>query len=197
MYSYFFYIIEEFFFIKDIIIIMRKMFQPEKLHWDDIESELLEGFSYINHIQSMKERIMHQSNYKAYKPDMKIINKIKSILDSKESSMKILTLGATWCKTCANVKPTLIKIVEVIDSPKLRIFLLGGVKTTMNSTEEDYSWAQKSPSEFHNPKFAVNQIPIVYFFDESGRCITRIEKYPKDVQLFEEAILEIAQNFLI
>lgn len=174
---------------------MRKMFQPEKLHWDDIESELLEGFSYINHIQSMKERIMHQSNYKAYKPDMEIINKIKSILDSKERSIKILTLGATWCKTCANVKPTLIKIVEAIDSPNLRIFLLGGVKTTMKSTEEDYSWAQKSPPEFHNPKFAVNQIPMVYFFDDSGQCLTRIEKYPKDVQLFEEAILNIAQNF--
>lgn len=179
----------------EIIIIVRVMFRPEQLHWDDIESDLIEGYAYINHIKSVKERIMHQSNYKAYKPNIELIKRLKSVLDKGTHSLRILTLGATWCKTCADVKPTLIKIVEAVNSPKLRIFLLGGVKTTMESTEEDYSWAQKSPPEFHNPKFAVNQIPLVFFFNDSGHCVTRIEKYPKDVELFEEAILKVFQTY--
>jgi len=110
--------------------------------------------------------------------------------------MTILTLGATWCNTCADVKPSLIRIIEAVNSPQLRIFLLGGVKTTMDSTENSYKWAKKSPPEFNNLKFMVNQIPIVYFFDESGRCLSRIEKYPRNSISFEEAILNIAKRYL-
>lgn len=173
------------------------MFRPENLHWIDIESELLEGYTYIDHIQSKREKIMHRSNYKAYKPDLGLIEDIQSILTQTNHSMRILTLGASWCNTCADVKPTLIKIVEAVSSPKLRIFLLGGVKTTMLSTDEEYSWAQKSPPEFNNPKFAVDQIPLVYFFDESGQCLTRVEKYPRDAVLFEEVISQILKNFYL
>jgi len=176
---------------------MSIIFQPDQLHWDDIESDLFEGYEYIDHIQSKRERIMHSSNYKAYKLNMKLINELKTFFDNSSQTMKILTLGATWCQTCADVKPSLIKIVEAVDSKNLKIFLIGGVKTTMQSTEEDYAWAQKSPPEFHNPKFAVNQIPLVYFFDKSGTCLTRIEKYPKNGLSFEEAILEIARETLI
>jgi len=172
------------------------MFDPTDLHWDDIESELLEGKAYINHISSRKEKIMHQSNYKAYSPQEEFIQALKTFFTNKDKAMRILTLGATWCKTCADVKPTIIRIVEAVDSPKLRVFLLGGVKTTMQSTDDDYDWADRSPPEFHNPKFAVKQIPVVYFFNASGECITRIEKYPEDTDTYEETILKIAKNQL-
>ncbi|MBD3193656.1 MAG: hypothetical protein GF311_01480 [Candidatus Lokiarchaeota archaeon] len=173
------------------------MFNPKNLHWIDIESDYFEGIEYIDHIKSMKERIMHQSNYKAYKPDPKIVSELISFFKESSSKLKILTLGATWCKTCADVKPSYIKVVEAVDSPKLKVYLLGGVKTTMTSTDDDYSWAKKSPPEFHNPKFYVNQIPIAYYFNEKGDCLTRIEKYPKNGKTFEESILSIAQNYLI
>lgn len=172
------------------------MFNPGDLHWSDIESEPVEGKAYLDHISSMKERIMHQSNYKAYKPNSEIIRNLKAFFDKASAKMKIFTLGATWCKTCADVKPSLIKVVEAVDSPNLRIFLLGGVKTTMQSTDEEYEWSRNSPPEFQNPKFAANQIPLVYFFDESGQCLTRIEKYPNDGLSFEEAILKIAQKHI-
>lgn len=139
---------------------------------------------------------MHRSNYKAYNPDSKIIQKLQEFFKTVAHQLRILTLGATWCNTCAQVKPSLIKIVEAVASPKLRIFLLGGVKTTMSSTEEDYTWARKSPPEFHNPKFSVSQIPIAYFFNEKGDCLTRIEKYPKKHATYEEAILDIAHIYL-
>ncbi len=172
------------------------MFDPGQLSWQDIESVLLEGMEYINHIESKRERIIHKSNYKAYKPDSSIIQKLKEFLTITDKKMRILTLGATWCKTCADVKPSLIKIVENVNSPRLRIFLLGGVKTTMESKENYYFWAKKSPPEFHNRKFMVNQIPIVYFFDELGKCLTRIEKYPKNGLSFEKFILNIAKRYL-
>ncbi|TFF94219.1 MAG: hypothetical protein EU543_01805 [Promethearchaeota archaeon] len=172
------------------------MFKPDHLYWDDIESDLLEGFDYIDHIQSKREKIMHQSNYKAYKLNGSLINELKNFFNKSSQTLKILTLGATWCQTCADVKPSLIKIVEAVDSKNFRIFLLGGVKTKMQSTEESHTWAQKSPPEFHNPKFAVNQIPLVYFFDKSGICLTRIEKYPKNGLSFEELILEITRKYL-
>ncbi|MBD3214298.1 MAG: hypothetical protein GF311_16935 [Candidatus Lokiarchaeota archaeon] len=173
------------------------MFDPKNLQWDDIESDYFEGKAYIDHINSMKERIMHQSNYKAYKPDPEIIRELIVFFKESSSKLKILTLGATWCKTCADVKPSYIKVVEAVDSLKLKVYLLGGVKTTMTSTEDDYTWAQKSPPEFQNPKFFVNQIPIAYFFNHKGDCLTRIEKYPKNGNSFEESILEIAHNYLI
>jgi thiol-disulfide isomerase/thioredoxin len=140
---------------------------------------------------------MHRSNYKAYHPKKEVIQKLKTFFEDNPYSLRILTLGATWCKTCSNVKPSLIKIVEAVDSENLEIFLLGGVKTTMESSEEDYSWSQRSPPEFHNPKFVVNQIPMVYFFNEEGQCLSRIEKYPDNGLSFEEAILEIAQQHLL
>lgn len=173
------------------------MFNPEKLKWTDIESEPVEGKAYIDHIGTMKERIMHQSNYKAYNPDSEVVQKLKDFFENSSEEMKILTLGATWCKTCADVKPSLIKVVEAVDSPKLRIFLLGGVKTTMQSNDDDYEWSRRSPPEFHDPKFAVNQIPLVYFFIGSGKCLTRIEKYPKEGLSFEEAIFKISKKYLL
>jgi thiol-disulfide isomerase/thioredoxin len=161
-----------------------------------LESEVFEGREYIDHIDSRRERMMHQSNYKAYKPDPEVVQSLQDFFKNTDKNMRILTLGATWCNTCADVKPTLIRIVESVDTPQLRIFLLGGVKTTMQSTEEDYTWAQRSPPEFNNPKFMVNQIPVVYFFNEDGQCLTRIEKYPEKVDTFEEAILNVARNHL-
>jgi thiol-disulfide isomerase/thioredoxin len=177
---------------------MKKIdFKPEKLTWEDIESELYEGKEYIDHIQSRREKIIHESNYKAYKPDPSIIQQLKDFFSTSPKGMKILTLGATWCNTCAKVKPSLIRVVEAVGSKSLRLFLLSGVKTTMQSTEENYSWAQKSPPEFHNPKFMVNQIPIVYFFNEDGQCLTRIEKYPENGLSYEEAILNIIKEYNI
>lgn len=170
------------------------MFNPQQLHWDDISSDILEGHAYLDHISDMRDRIMHQSNYKAYKVDEVLILELKEFFRSTDKSLKILTLGATWCQTCADVKPTLIKIVEAVDSSSLKIFLLGGVKITMRSTEEDYSWARTSPPEFHDPKFAVNQIPLVFFFDGDGVCLTRIEKYPRNGISFERAILNVAHT---
>lgn len=173
------------------------MFNANNLNWDDLESEVLEGRKYLDHIKSRRERIMHESNYKAYKPKIQVIQEIQEFFEKTDKKMWILTLGATWCKTCADVKPSLIRIVEAVNLPQLRVFLLGGVKTTMQSTEDDYSWSDRAPPEFHNPKFFVNQIPIVYFFNESGQCLTRIEKYPKNGLSYEEAILKIATHYLL
>jgi hypothetical protein len=156
----------------------------------------LEGYSYIDHISSRREKIMHRSNYKAYRPDEEVLQKVRKFFSENDASMRILTLGATWCNTCANVKPSLIKIVEGVDSPKLKVYLLGGVKTTMASTEEEYSWARTAPPEFHDPKFDVDQIPMVFFFNEKGRCLQRIAKYPKEGKPYEETILEIAREHL-
>ena len=171
-------------------------FDPKNLRWDDIDSEIHEGMSYIDHIKSKRQQIMHKSNYKAYKPNLEVIEKIQEFFKNSDKSMNILSLGATWCKTCANVKPSLIKIVEKVDSDKLRVFLLGGVKTKMGSTDEDYSWATKSPPEFHDPKFAVDKIPLVYFFDGDGQCVARVGKYPDDGKTYEEEILDIAETKL-
>lgn len=171
------------------------MFDAHSLRWEDITSGLLEGKQYLEHIDSKRERIIHDSNYKAYTPEPAIIEELREFFGDSQHDMRILTLGATWCKTCAEVKPSLIRIIEAVNAPNLRVFLLGGVKTTMQSTEDDYSWARQSPPEFNNPKFAVNQIPMVYFFDELGQCVTRIEKYPKNGLSYEHAILDIARNF--
>ena len=171
-------------------------FDPKKLHWDDVKSEVHEGMDYIEHIKSKHQQIMHKSNYKAYKPKQAVIENIKGFFESSDKSMKVLSLGATWCKTCANVKPSLIKIVEMVDSDKFKVFLLGGVKTKMGSTDEDYSWARKSPPEFHDPKFAVDKIPLVYFFNGDGQCVARVGKYPNGGKTYEEEILQIAQNKL-
>ncbi len=170
------------------------MFKPENLHWSDIESDLFEGIEYIEHIKSKRDKIRNKSNYKAYRPDPKIIPQIQEILENSDKELKILTLGASWCKTCSMVKPLLIKIVEEIETPKLSVHLLGGVKTTMGSSHEDYQWAKKSPPEFHSKKFSIEEIPTIFFFDGQGNCITRVVKYPEHEINYEKKILKILEK---
>jgi len=35
------------------------MFDPAQLNWQDIESDLLEGKDYIDHLKSKREKIIH------------------------------------------------------------------------------------------------------------------------------------------
>jgi hypothetical protein len=77
----------------------------QNLHWDDIESRLFQGKAYIDHLSSKKSIIMHKSNYRASSPDKKIISQIQHFFENKTDEWQILALGASWCKTCAKVKP--------------------------------------------------------------------------------------------
>lgn len=167
-------------------------FNPKELHWEDITSELFEGKSYFNHISNKKEFIMHQSNYQFYQPNMEIIDKINKVLSISNETFKILTLGASWCKTCAHVKSLLIKIIEKVNNPKIKIYLLGGVKSKLSKAR--YVWANKSPQEFNNPKFGVKSIPMVYIFDDDGNCLVQYVKYPQNNITYEETILNVIQK---
>ncbi len=181
------------------------MFEIGQLHWDDIESPIIPGTEYLAHFTETKARIMHQSNYKAYSPDPEMIHTLQqhfSPLSSTSSTsptsrrISILILGASWCKTCAHVTPLLTKIAEQIQSPNFEVFVLSGAKTTLNTTQgasDKIQWAKKSPPEYHNPKFDVIAIPIVYFFKDRDECIARVIKYPTEGLSYEAYLAQLLQ----
>ncbi|MHA1617768.1 MAG: thioredoxin-like domain-containing protein [Promethearchaeota archaeon] len=187
------------------------MFEIGQLHWDDIESPIIPGTEYLAHFTETKARIMHQSNYKAYTPDLEMIHILQQHFSSSSSSsssspsipsspisprITILILGASWCKTCAHVTPLLTKIAEQIQSPNFEIFVLSGAKTTLNTTQgasDKIQWAKKSPPEYHNPKFDVVAIPIVYVFKDRDECIARVIKYPTEGLSYEAYLVQLLQ----
>ena len=160
------------------------------LEWKDITSDLVKGEKHFSHLENRKHKIMHNSNYQAYTPDLAIIDQIHTILQTEEQQLKILILGATWCKTCARVKPILVKIQDRLDLANFQVFILEGAKLALANQSKD-TWHSVSPPEFNNPKFHVTTIPTVFVFDNTNHCIAKFVKYPESGQSYEQAILSL------
>ncbi|TFG21213.1 MAG: hypothetical protein EU530_01085 [Promethearchaeota archaeon] len=158
----------------------------EKLLWSDIVSPTMDSAEYV---EKFKEDSSIEENYSAYIPKSEVINQIVAILSSKNKSIKILAMGAAWCKDCKMQVPHLLKIVDALPSDKVEIRFLYGIKTDPYRTLGDIKWsARHSPPEAVNPKFAVDKIPMIYFFDSEGTLLDLIEEKPKSSTI-EEVLL--------
>ena len=159
----------------------------DKLKWSDIVSPTMNSDEYV---AKFKDEPSIHENYSSYIPKSDIINKIVALLSSKNESIKVLAMGAAWCKDCKIQVPHLLKIVEALPSNKIEIKFLYGIKTDPYRKPGDVKWSTRhSPPEAVDPKFAVNKIPMIYFFDAAGSLLTMIEERPNKYPTIEEVLL--------
>jgi len=106
-------------------------FNPILLQWSDIQSPLLTGKEYLDHITNADEKTKFLASYTGYTPDPQVIQGIRDILAKNEDTISLLILGATWCAGCARIDPQFMKIEEAVNSPKFKVRLLAGLKKRM------------------------------------------------------------------
>ncbi len=163
----------------------------DKLHWSDIVSPMMTRDEYDI---KFKDEAPIQENYAKYIPKSEVIKKISDILSSKNKTIKILAMGAAWCKDCKNQIPYLLKIVDALPSERVAVRFLYGIKTDPYRKQGDIKWsARHSPPEAVNPKFAANKIPMIYFFNSTGSLLTMIEERPQKYPTIEEILLSVLE----
>lgn len=159
----------------------------EKLTWADIISPVMTREEYDIKFQ---DEASIQENYSLYIPKSEIIKKISDFLSSNNESIKILAMGAAWCKDCKIQVPHALKIVDALPSERVTIRFLYGIKTDPYRKPGDLKWsARHSPSEAVNPKFDVNKIPMIYIFNSTGSLLAKIEERPQKYPTIEEVLL--------
>ena len=159
----------------------------EKLVWSDITSPMMTRDEYDT---KFKDEASIQENYSAYTPKSEIIEKISAFLTSKNKTIKILAMGATWCTDCKIQIPHLLKILDALPPDRVAVRFLYGIKTDPYRKPGDVKWsARHSPPEAVNPKFATNKIPMLYIFDSIGSSLAIIEEKPQKYPTIEETLL--------
>jgi len=165
-----------------------------RLEWTDIKSTPLNYKEYIKKFKNKKEII---ETLKNYKPKTKVIRKIKNLLKIKQIELKILVIGAEWCPDCIKYAPQLIKIIERIDIKNITLEFIYGVKLNPFHKKGDIIWHKtKSPPEAIDPKFSLEKIPTIYFFNTDGKLFGKIIESPKKFPRLEREMLYILQNKL-
>ena len=176
-----------FFLMRPTIIIMT-------LVWNDIKTIPLDYKDYIKTFSHKNEII---KTYENFKPDTKIISEIKNLLKTKQIKLKILVIGAEWCPDCMLYAPQLIRIIECIDIKEISLKFIYGVKVDPFHRRDDVIWHKtKSPPEAIDPKFKLEKIPTIYFFNTEGKLFGRIIESPEKFPTLEREMLYIFQNNL-
>ena len=165
------------------------------LKWNDLTSPTLTINQYLEKYKA-KENLIQ--NYKTYKPKNAIIDQIISFLNVKDESLRILALGADWCKDCSLNVPQMIKIVEEIQKrARIDLRILYGIMVDALHKKGEVIWHKKrSPPEAIDPKFSLKAIPTFYLFKSEGSFIGNIIEGPDKHPTLEEELLSLLKNNL-
>lgn len=159
----------------------------ENLTWSDITSPTMTPEEYH---KKFADKEIIQENFKSYNPKTEVIHEISEILATKNETVKVLALGAAWCKDCTIQVPRLLKIARELSPDLFDLHILYGIKTNPYRKPNEIRWsARHSPQEAVNPKFAANKIPMIYFFNKSGELMGIIEESPTKYPTIEEVLL--------
>ena len=133
---------------------------PEHLYGKDLEgNEILVGeISYQQ--MTFYSKDWFNPEYKAYKVNDELVQKIKPLITEKEV---ILYMG-TWCEDSQREVPAMIKILEQVgySVKNMKIIAVDEDKTTPNQIEK---------------KDDITYVPSLLFF-EKGKEINRIVEFP-------------------
>ena len=159
----------------------------ENPSWSDIVSPTMTRDEYL---AKFENKPIIRENFENYTPKDDVIKEIKEILASKDESLKLLAIGAAWCKDCTANIPRLIKVADSLPPEKIELKLLYGIKVNPYRKPGEPTWSKKhSPPETLDPKFAVKKIPMIYFFNTSGEFLGKIIENPKKYPTIEEVLL--------
>ena len=168
------------------------MFEPEKLKWQDIQSVKLTWNKYFEHIKNEEEKKKFKNGYTSFNVNSQKIKNIKDLLEKKDLKISILILGASWCAGCARIDPQFARIEESLNSPRFKVFLLGGLKKRMNPSPGQGKYAK--PPEAADPNYALKETPTIYFYNKEGACFNRIERDNLQTKSHEDEILFILKD---
>jgi len=136
-------------------------------------------------------------NYEDYVPKIEVIDEIRKFIDDKEEVIKTLVIGADWCPDCNVNTPKMIQVRDKLNKEKIELKILYGVKVkAIRKKGERYWHKTKSPPEAVDPKFDLNKIPTIYFFNKEGNYLGRIVENPRVNSTIEEDMLEILKKEL-
>ena len=173
---------------------MQKNKEIQNLVWREVKSETITPDVYL---QKYGFKPLIAKNYETYTPNPQIIENIRKILAEKGKVLKILIIGADWCKDCSENVPKGIKIVKELNSEFLEMHIIYGLKTNPLKKKGELNWHPKaSPPEALNPKFDLIAIPIFYFFNEEGKYLGRIVEKPTKGSTLEEDMLKLIEKRL-
>lgn len=160
------------------------------LKWSDLTSPTMTPKEYLKIYRDKLKR-----TYNNYEPKSNILIKIKDLLKNRKQKLKILALGADWCPDCSKNVPSMIKIVNKIDSKDIELKILYGIMVNALHKPGEIIWHKtRSPPEATDPKFNLKAIPSFYFFNRDGEFLGIIVENPEDSSSLEEEILAILES---
>jgi len=167
------------------------MNEKVSLKWSDLVSPTLSPEEYLKTYD--KVRI----GFEFYKPNVEVLEKIKSLLINKNQKLKIVALGADWCPDCTINVPKMIKIKKFMNIADVNLQILYGIMVDGFHKSGLKIWHKtRSPPEALNPKFNLEKIPTFYFFNKEGDYLGAIIENPKSGSTLEEDTLEILEKNL-
>jgi thiol-disulfide isomerase/thioredoxin len=168
------------------------MKKTSSLHWSDLKSETMNSKEYLENSKPIALQ-----NYEDYVPKIEVIDEIRKIIDEKEEVIKTLVIGADWCPDCNVNTPKMIQVRDKLNNEKIGLKILYGVKVkAIRKKGERYWHPTQSPPEATDPKFDLNKIPTIYFFNKEGTYLGRIVENPRAGSTIEEDMLEILKKEL-
>ena len=158
------------------------------LKWTDIKSKTLTIDEYL---KKFIDKVDIKINYENYRPKSKYLQKIKTFIMNESRDIKILIIGAKWCHDCTKQIPNMIKIIRQLNSKKIEMRILYGIKVNVFRKEGEIIWDKRhSVPEAIDPKFNLNAIPTFYIFRDN-ELIGRIVEHPKRFSSLEKDLYNI------
>ncbi len=161
------------------------------LKWTDIKSQTMSIDEYLTKFTDKKDI---QNNYEKYKPKSKYLKHIRNLFTDGTQELKILAIGAEWCHDCAKQVPNMVKIIKELNTNKIELKILYGIKVNAFRKEGDILWDKRhSVPEAIEPKFNLTAIPIFYIF-KKNEMIGRIVEGPKRFSSLERDLCNLLRR---
>lgn len=161
------------------------------LKWTDIRSDTM---SIDEYLKKFSEKNDIQTNYKKYQPKSKHLKHISQLIAKGGKNLRILVIGAEWCHDCAKQVPSMIKVVNELNSDKVEMEILYGIKVNAFRKEGEILWDKRhSVPEAIDPKFNLIAIPMFYIFQDN-QLIGRIIEHPKIFSSLEKDLCNLLRK---
>jgi thiol-disulfide isomerase/thioredoxin len=146
------------------------------------------------YLDKFKDKAEIMDNYSNYIPKSKYLKRIGNILTKNPYKLRIFTMGTEWCHDCQKKVPAMVKIVKILNSDRLEMKILYGIKVNAFRKKGEILWDIKhSPPESFDPKFNLNAIPTFFIFKDN-ELIGRIVEESKRRSALERDLMRIIKK---
>lgn len=166
-----------------VVSISSSGFMPSEFNSDISKSQnykLMIGEFSLQELKTTVNKKWFNSNYESYSPKSKVVEKIKSELETDDFSITVYM--GTWCPDSRREFPHLIKILDQADF-NLDHFKIIGV---------DRDKVVPNVSADRRQELNITNVPTIIVYDSKGNEINRIVEFPQET--LEEDLLKIVSG---